>query len=127
MPSDVLQVSGDRITDIPSFLAGFSPAGGEAIGQKMVHPQGWWFSLRPCDFWLNRELAAPGALPEYPDGAVAIRSDGNFWTEAVLPWTLLEVPLPELAAALWPRVLEKPELAEWGPDVQARLEDRSPF
>lgn len=59
--------------------------------------------MPPCwDF--NREIAAPGVLENYPDGAVAIRCDDDFWIVAVLPYEFRDVSCPEIVSALWPHV-----------------------
>ena len=50
----------------------------------------------------NREIIAPGANETFPDGAVGIRVDDDFWAVAALPLSFRSMPLPEVVSALWP-------------------------
>lgn len=58
------------------------------------------------DHWpgndFTRQLIAPGTSDEWPDGAIGIYIDGNFWAVAALPWSWLDRPLPEVVKSLWP-------------------------
>lgn len=61
----------------------------------------------------NRELIEPGTNDAYPEGAVGIRVDDDFWAVAALPLAYRDTPLPELVATLWPHYAEQ---AEYCPD-----------
>lgn len=54
----------------------------------------------------NRELCPPGAMPDFPDGAVGIRVDDDFWLVATLPYALADTPVQTIVAALWPDISE---------------------
>lgn len=58
----------------------------------------------------NRELVEPGEHEGFPDGAVGIRADGDFWTVAALPYALKDVPLTEIVKQLWPQYADEAKL-----------------
>lgn len=53
-----------------------------------------------CDF--NREIVEPGTNEIFPDGAVGIRVDDNFWAVAALPYSYKEKTIQEIVAEFWP-------------------------
>lgn len=55
----------------------------------------------------NREILQPGENELFPDGALAIRADDDFWAVAALPLKYRETPLPEIVQALWPEYADK--------------------
>jgi hypothetical protein len=62
----------------------------------------------------NREIIPPGCLDHYPDGAIGVRADDDFWAVAALPYEkYLNVSIEEIVSELWP---ECPE-PSYGPDV----------
>lgn len=62
-------------------------------------------SLPGLDF--NREIVEPGTHEHFPEGAIGIRADGDFWTVAALPYSYLDTPLRDIVAQLWPQYLEQ--------------------
>lgn len=70
-----------------------------------------------CDF--NREIIEPFENRDFPDGAVAIRVDDNFWVVAALPLSYRDKSIQEIVAEFWPdakNVTYKPDahdLAAW--------------
>lgn len=64
----------------------------------------------------TRELAAPGTNATFPEGAVGIYIDDDFWCVAALPWAWREVPLAELVGTLWPT---RVPTAEFMPDHES--------
>lgn len=60
----------------------------------------------------NREIIAPGS-EYFPDGAVGIRVDDDFWSVAALPYSYLDTPLEEIVKNFWP---EHAEAATYAPD-----------
>lgn len=59
----------------------------------------------------NREIIKPGENAHFPDGAVGVRADGDFWAVAALPYKYLDVPLSEIVAALsMPRRCDLPPI-----------------
>jgi hypothetical protein len=68
--------------------------------------------LAGTDF--NREIIEPGNREKYPDGALLIRVDDNFWVAAALPLeTYRDKPLKEIVEELWPQYVE---IATYTPD-----------
>jgi hypothetical protein len=53
-----------------------------------------------CDF--NKEIYPPGVHPDFPDGVMGIRADGNFWQVALLPYRFHELSMEYIAGILWP-------------------------
>ena len=53
-----------------------------------------------CDF--NREIVEPGINEHFPDGAVGVRVDDNFWVVAVLPLSYRDTSIEEIVAEFWP-------------------------
>ena len=49
-----------------------------------------------------RELVLPGTSTDFPDGAVGIRVDEDFWAVAVLPYTYKTWTCEEIVRDLWP-------------------------
>lgn len=67
----------------------------------------------------NREIVHPGENPEFPDGAVGIRIDDDFWTVAALPYDeFRRCTIEELVAVLWPKIDD----ASFGPDTPSQIE-----
>jgi hypothetical protein len=64
----------------------------------------WWYHGHPGFNDFNKEICPPGVLHSLPDGAVGIRSDGDFWTEAIFPWRFRELLIQEMVAVLWPQI-----------------------
>jgi hypothetical protein len=60
--------------------------------------------LAGIDF--NREIVEPGVLEKFPDGALGIRVDQDFWIAAVLPLKYKEFALKDIVAILWPEYVE---------------------
>lgn len=58
-------------------------------------------------FDFNREIVEPGTNERFPEGAIGIRVDGDFWTVAVLPYSYKDTPLRDIVAELWPQYLEQ--------------------
>lgn len=75
----------------------------------------WWYHATPGYSDFNRELCPPGVLDGLPDGGVGVRSDDDFWTEAILPWEFRSLTIQEIATVLWPNV----EDPTFGPDTTA--------
>lgn len=62
----------------------------------------------------NREIHHPGKSDAYPEGALAIRADDDFWIVAVLPYEYVEYPLPAIVKTLWPSYADD---ASYTPDA----------
>ena len=65
-------------------------------------------------FWdFNREIVPPGSSETFPNGAIGVRVDDDFWVVAALPYQeYLNVPIEAIVARLWPECVE----ATFGPD-----------
>jgi hypothetical protein len=67
----------------------------------------------------NREIIQPGATEEFPNGAIGIRCDDDFWIVATLPYEYLNTPLPEIIKELFPNISWKATYkADSGSDAQ---------
>lgn len=64
----------------------------------------WWYHGTPGFNDFNRELCPPGVMDTLPDGGVGIRSDDDFWTEAILPWRFRGLPVQVIVGVLWPGI-----------------------
>lgn len=62
----------------------------------------------------NREIIKPGQAEDYPDGALAIRADDDFWIVAVLPIQYKSWPLEKIVETLWPEYAKD---AKYTPDA----------
>lgn len=63
----------------------------------------WYHSkddMPSIDF--NREICKPGQSKVFPDGAIGIRCDDDFWLCAIYPYKFVDVPLTEVVGAFWP-------------------------
>ena len=49
----------------------------------------------------TKEICEPGDLVDVPEGCVGIRSDDNFWVEAVLPYKFKDLSIQDMVAVLW--------------------------
>lgn len=63
---------------------------------------GWTTDLPYYDF--NKEIVPPGILEQWPDGAVGIRVDDNFWAVASLPYKFKDLDTKFLINNMWPTV-----------------------
>ena len=83
----------------------------------------WWASIdlpfSENDF--NKEIVDPNINEDYPEGAVGIRVDDDFWQVAALPLEFKDLSIQEMVEVLWPEE-KKPT---FNPDVIA-LELRRP-
>lgn len=53
-----------------------------------------------CDF--NREIIEPETNEHFPEGAVGIRVDDNFWAVAALPLSYREKTIEQIVTEFWP-------------------------
>lgn len=92
--------------DLRTFVASMT----ESEGNRRVGV--WGFHEKPAFDDFNKEIVDPGnAL--MPEGACGVRSDDNFWTEAILPYRFAGLSIQEIVAVLWPQFREP----KFGPDV----------
>jgi hypothetical protein len=75
---------------------------------EIVSP--YFVSTEVPDIDFNREIVPPETNKTFPDGAIGIRTDGDFWAVAALPYKYLDVPLAEIVKALWPQYADEAEL-----------------
>lgn len=51
----------------------------------------------------NREICNPGEHEDWPDGAIGVRVDDDFWSVAALPFAEYhDKTIQEIVAKLWP-------------------------
>lgn len=56
---------------------------------------------------LNREIVVPGTNTQYPEGAIVIRTDGNFWIVGVLPFEEYKgVSIEDIQKKFWPELTD---------------------
>jgi hypothetical protein len=61
----------------------------------------------------NKEILAPGLLLEYPDGAIGVRVDGDFYSIASLPYDkYLNVPIQDIVKEFWPSKFDGADFGE---------------
>jgi len=62
--------------------------------------------LAGLDF--NRQIIEPGVRDDWPDGALGLYVDDNFWCVAALPLEeYRNIPLPEIVKAFWPMYFDQ--------------------
>ena len=68
----------------------------------------YWVTTEPFPYRdFCREIVPPdGRNPVFPDGAVGIRVDDDFWAVAALPWECRFYSVQEIVAALWPDIVD---------------------
>ena len=64
----------------------------------------WWVEDDPLTHDFNREIVAPGIVDKFPDGAVAVRVDDDFFIVAVLPYEFVGLGIERIVPVLWPEV-----------------------
>lgn len=70
----------------------------------------------------NREICKPGEHEDWPDGAIGVRVDENFWAVAALPFAEYhDKTIQEIVAELWPGLTEH---VTFNPDSHAYNEAR---
>lgn len=71
----------------------------------------------------NKEIAKPGSAKSFPEGAVALRVDDDFFIVAVLPYVHARTPVDSLVYEVFPELKGKPEgFVTFGPDVEYRAD-----
>lgn len=70
----------------------------------------------------NREIVQPGEHADFPDGALGIRVDCDFWSVAALPLSFLNVPLSEIVADLWPAFIKEASFKADHGTIEQRIE-----
>jgi hypothetical protein len=74
----------------------------------------WWVSGDDLPAWdFNREIVRPGHH-DFPDGAIGIRVDDDFWVVGLIPYEYEPLSIQELVEVLWTYVTEP----EFGKDVE---------
>jgi len=58
----------------------------------------------------SREILKPGECEDFPDGALGIRVDDDFWSVAALPLKYADVPLADIVKNLWPQYADEATL-----------------
>jgi hypothetical protein len=88
--------------DLAAFAAALPPR----LPDAPVVRGAWSFSaegeLPSHDF--NREIVRPGKDKDYPEGALLIRADWDFWVVATLPLAFESLDCRSIVETLWPRL-----------------------
>lgn len=74
---------------------------------SMWRYKNWCFhgdDIPSLDF--NREICKPGQSSMWPDGVIGLRVDSDFWVVGIIPYKFLNVPLQEVIAACWPKLVK---------------------
>ena len=74
------------------------------IDGKVRRSGDWWVSIDPHFDDFNREIIEPNINETYPEGAVGIRTDDDFWQVAALPLKFRELTIQEIVPILWPDI-----------------------
>lgn len=89
----------DLHADLVKYLATFD------VGPCMVNGK-YFYVVNPKFNDFNREIVKPNTNVHFPDGAVGIRVDDDFWIVAILPYKYAELSIQELVAIIWPAVTD---------------------
>lgn len=79
----------------------------------------YWVSSRvPC-FDFNKEIVIPGVSETYPEGAVGIRTDDNFFAVAVIPYEYRDTSVQDIVEVLFSDRYEEEDVSKfsYNPDV----------
>jgi hypothetical protein len=114
-----------HINDLKTFLETLTPQVrsadaseiGKSIDAKYISNGPWTVWKNPPWIDFTRELIEPGYKTdpkegepeEYPEGAITIRGDIDFWIVAVLPRRFEAIPMTDIVRLLWPDI-EKPTI-----------------
>lgn len=69
-----------------------------------------------------REMCPPGSNENFPEGAVGIYVDDDFWSVAALPWSYKDTPLQDIVAELWPDYMPGAEFRADHDTIEAAIE-----
>lgn len=94
-------------------------------GVKGLTLEPWWVALDGLpDHDFNREIHHPGEEDEeddaFPDGALRIMVDDDFWCVARLPYEFRDLSIETLVGVLWPEIAD----AEFRPDSGSDEQDQ---
>lgn len=98
----------DLKAELAAFVAAMPTDHSGSHHQDPWHVEGLVPSI---DF--NREFCPPGAAARFPEGALGIRADDDFWAVALLPWRFSALSIQDLVAVLWPQYVGE---AVYNPD-----------
>lgn len=99
------QLVEEKISD-PAFSPDFT-----FIDQSM-RLDDWWFDPKH-PFWdFTKCIVDPGTNESYPEGAIGVRGDDNFWSIAVFPDKFKPLTIQEIVTIVWPDKLDKAEFLE---------------
>lgn len=62
----------------------------------------FWYEKQPPFDDFSKEIVEPGTNETFPNGAVGIRVDDDFWAVAALPYEYKDTPIEEIVAEYWP-------------------------
>lgn len=68
----------------------------------------YWYASAKADipgYDFCREIVAPRTNKTFPDGALGVRVDDDFWSVAALPYRFAELSIKEIVETLWPEHL----------------------
>lgn len=99
------------MTDIKT-LKRFVEQGENIDGKVIACGDYWWSVAVPCyDF--NKEIVEPGTNETFPDGAIGLRVDDDFWAVAALPYKFRDLQTRDIVDVLFP----------WIPEGEVRIND----
>lgn len=110
----------DLLDDLRDYLKNIMKAGPvEGVDDAVELRDGAFHvslsSLPSHDF--NREIVGPGKNEAFPEGALGIRVDDDFWVVAVLPYRFAELSIENLVEVIWPDIY---------PEAEFRSDSRDP-
>lgn len=95
-------------------------------GDAIMSVDRWWFHPDPPFNDFNRDIEEPGSNKCYPEGALGIRADDDFWTIAVLPLEFRSLSIEELVPVLWPHIenpIFNPDAEPLPPELRALMQE----
>lgn len=112
------------VEDLQQFVA--TMAATEQNGDVILRVEHWWVHPKPPFNDFNRDIEEPGQNKLFPEGALGIRADDDFWTVAVLPYEFRSLSIEQLVSVLWPNVKNptfNPDAEPMTPEVRALMEE----
>lgn len=109
-------------TFVSDFKPGKLPASSD--GDELYLIEGKWIiMISPPWKDFTREIVE--ANEEYPEGAVSIRGDIDFYHVAILPYHFKDIPVIDIVETLWPNLSDPVIYPDHGDHYWVALDDQS--
>lgn len=106
-------------TDLLAFVSTLRPSG-EPDNPTLIGEGGYFLTREEAlpDYLFNKHIVPKGYNRDFPDGALGIFVDEDFWAVAALPARFQDLSIERLVALLWPDIALE---VAYGPDTQQLL------